>query len=77
MQISVREARKRFSSLLARAEQGEEIIILKRGKEIARLVPPERKLKKLSSLKEFRARIKVEGKPLSQIVIENREEARY
>ena len=77
MEISVREARRNFSTLLESAEQGEEITILKRGKEVARIVPPKDKQKKLPSMKAFRATIKAKGKPLSQIVIEEREEARY
>ncbi len=77
MKINVREARKNFSSLLASAEQGEEIVILKHGKEIARLVPPVIVPKKLPSMKAFRGTIKVEGKPLSRVIIEEREGARY
>lgn len=34
-------AKSQFSRLLARAEAGEEIVITRRGKPVARLVPPE------------------------------------
>ena len=37
--ISAREANQRFARLLARAEAGEEVVITKRGRPVARLVP--------------------------------------
>lgn len=39
LQVSVDEAKTNFSKLLARVKEGEEVIIAKRGKPIARLVP--------------------------------------
>jgi prevent-host-death family protein len=45
--VNVLEAKTHFSQLLARAEQGEEIIVARAGKPVVRLVPieelPERK----------------------------------
>ena len=37
--VNVLEAKTHFSSLLARAEQGEEIIVARAGKPVVRLVP--------------------------------------
>jgi prevent-host-death family protein len=37
--INVFDAKAQFSKLIARAEQGEEIIILRHGRAVARLVP--------------------------------------
>ncbi|MBX6395378.1 MAG: type II toxin-antitoxin system Phd/YefM family antitoxin [Alicyclobacillaceae bacterium] len=37
--VNVHEAKTHFSKLLARAEAGEEIVIAKAGKPVARLVP--------------------------------------
>ncbi len=37
--ISAREANQSFSKLLKRAEEGEEVVITRRGKPVARLVP--------------------------------------
>ena len=37
--VNITEARARFSELLKRVEMGEEIVIAKAGKPIARLVP--------------------------------------
>jgi prevent-host-death family protein len=38
-QVNVHEAKTHFSKLLARVSQGEEIIIARNGKPVARLVP--------------------------------------
>jgi prevent-host-death family protein len=38
--VGAREARASFSELLERAERGETISITRRGREVARLVPP-------------------------------------
>ena len=38
-EVSIHEAKKRLSSLLARAVAGEEIVITKVGKPLAKLVP--------------------------------------
>jgi len=76
--ISLSEARKRLSDLVRAAERGESVTITRRGKQVARIVPAEQKpLKPLPDLSEFRASIKVSGKPLSQTVIDMRAEERY
>ncbi len=50
----------------------------RRGKPVARLVPVERATARgLPDLSEFRASIKVKGKPLSWTVIDMRNEERY
>lgn len=77
MEVNVKDARSRLSFLLDRVEEGGEVIILRRGKEVARLVPPRGKGKPLPSLKDFRSSIKIAGKPLSSVVIQGRDEERY
>ncbi len=77
VQVSVNEVRKNLRDLLERVEAGEEIVILRRGKEVARLVPPEREPKRFPDLGEFRASIKLKGEPVSETVIRERREARY
>ena len=44
MEVNVKDARNRLSFLLTQVEKGGEVIILRRGKEVARLVPPEVKV---------------------------------
>ena len=76
MEVNVKEARGNFSSLLDRVERGEEIIIKRRGKKIARLISPENN-KFLPSLQNFRASIKLIGDPLSKTVTDLRNEERF
>jgi prevent-host-death family protein len=76
IEISVKEARSRFSKLLNRVAQGEEIAITRRGKKVALLVSAD-KGKELPSMKDFRASLVVSGDPLSKTVIELRREDRF
>jgi len=77
MEIGVKEARSKFSSLLDRVQEGDEIVIRRRGKEVARLVPPKGEGKRLPVLKKFRSTIKMKGEPLSEVVRKERGGARY
>ena len=75
--VSVREARARFRALLNMVAAGEEIAILRRGKQTARLVPPARTSHRLPDLTAFRRTIRLKGTPMSSAVIEGRRETRY
>jgi prevent-host-death family protein len=75
--VTVREARAGLRALLELAQRGEEIVILRRGKEVARLVPPRQKPAAFPDLTEFRASIAVAGEPLSQTVVDQRRDTRY
>ena len=77
MDVSVKETRKNFSSLLDKTEKGEEVVITRRGKRIARLVPLKNTSKHLPDLCQFRASISVENEGLSNAVCQNRNEERY
>lgn len=77
VEVSVRDLRNRLRDLVKRAEAGEEIVILRRGKQVARLVPLPQTPHRLPDLSAFRASIAVDGEPLSKTVIEERREARY
>jgi len=74
--MNTKEARGHFSDLLKRVAAGDEVVITCRGKEIARMLPPEVK-KPFPDLTAFRASIKAKGEPLSQTIIKMRREARY
>jgi prevent-host-death family protein len=76
-EISTKRARGDLSSLLKRVEKGEEVIISRRGKQVARIVPIQTRAKHLPSLKKFRDEIRLRGGPLSQTVIRARTEERY
>jgi prevent-host-death family protein len=77
MEISAKEARSKFSSILDQVQEGDEVIIRRRGKEIARLVPPKGEGKRLPWLKKFRAAIRIKGGSLSTAVKHGRSEDRY
>jgi prevent-host-death family protein len=77
MEINAKEARGKLSSLLKRVEKGDEIVVLRRGKQVARLVPFRRKERHLPQLRGFRASMKVKGEPLSVTVLRGREEEPY
>ena len=77
MEISAKEARRKLSSLLKKVEKGDEIVVVRRGKQVARLIPFQKKEKHLPQLREFRASIKIKGKPLSATISNSRGETRY
>ena len=77
MQVNVKEARANISTLLDKTLNGEEIMIVRRGKKVARLVPLENDVQRLPDLSEFRNSIIRQGGGLSQAVIDNRHEERY
>jgi len=70
-EVNVKDARIQLSALLDRVEKGEEIVIKRRGKRVAKMVPPGN-VSNFPSLKNFRASLKVRGKTLSQTVIDAR-----
>ena len=71
--MNIREARRQFSALVDAAQRGETTVILRNGHPVAQIRQegPDEK-KKLPDLTEFRSGIKVTGKPLSQVIIEQR-----
>lgn len=75
--VSVAEARQKLRALLEEVESGQEIVVLRRGKEVARLVPPQKRRRRLPSLEAFRRGIRVRGKPLSATVLRTRRDERY
>jgi prevent-host-death family protein len=74
--ISVKEFRRQLSSLLDRVAAGEEFILLRRGKEVARLIPPQSQ-SLFPGLKDFRDCLRITGVPLSVEITNAREEERY
>lgn len=75
--VSVREAREELSALLDAVSAGEEVVVLRRGKEVARLVPPRPRRKRLPSMEALRRSIALTGKPLSAEVARARSEERF
>lgn len=76
-QVTIREARSNLRTLIERAEAGEEIVICRRGKQVARLMPPAREPSRFPDLTAFRASIAVTGEPMSETVVRERRDSRY
>jgi prevent-host-death family protein len=75
--VSVAEARKRFKALLDEVSSGHEVSLVRRGREVARLVPPRQGARRLPALGAFRASVRVSGGAVSRVVIRARRAARY
>lgn len=75
--VSVAEARRRLKALLDEVSAGHEVSVMRRGHEVARLVPPKRKRQRLPTLRRFRASIRATGEPMSRTVVRARQRARY
>lgn len=74
--VNVKETRLQLKTLLDRVEAGETIAIARRGAVIAKLVPPEKRPKRLPSLAALRRTIRPKGRSLSRIVRQARTEDR-
>ncbi len=76
--VNLKEARRRLSELVKAVESGETVVLTRRGRKVACLTPFESGTSEpFPDLAAFRASIDVKGKPLSEVVIEARQEARY
>jgi prevent-host-death family protein len=75
--VSVAEARKKLKTLLDEVSAGHEVSVVRRGQEVARLVPPQRKGRRLPALGSFRASIHVRGEAVSRAVVRSRRDGRY
>lgn len=75
--VTMKEARKRLSDLVHAAERGESIIITRRGRKVALIVPPERHgAGGLPDLTDFRASLKIKGRSLTEELLAQRREER-
>jgi len=76
--VNLKEARRRLSDLVSAAERGERVVITRRGKEVAEIVPrAPRPVLPFPDLTEFRASIKVKGRSLTDELLAMRREERY
>ena len=70
----IREVRQNLSALIEEVQKGREIVITDRGKPVARLVPPEKRSRPFPDMTEFRKSMPKLDPPLSQTIIEDRED---
>jgi len=74
--VSVNEARPNFKEVLDRVCLGGEVTISRHGRPIARIVSVNPRRRRLPDTTEFIKTIKYTGKPLSEMIIEEREKDR-
>ena len=76
---TIRQVQHRFSEVMKWVEDGEEVVILRRDRVVARIVPPGR-ASEVPKWPDFTGRARriwdkrVRGKPLSRIISEDRNE---
>ena len=77
--INIAEAKAHFSELVERAEAGETVDITRRGKLVARLVPPEPKKKRFdaAALKAFTDTLPFQEQGAAEFIREMRDSDRY
>jgi antitoxin (DNA-binding transcriptional repressor) of toxin-antitoxin stability system len=75
--VTVRQARERLPRLLNQVEAGDEVVVLRRGVAVARLVRLQPKTATLPDLSGFRASVTLKGWALSRDIREARRSARY
>jgi antitoxin (DNA-binding transcriptional repressor) of toxin-antitoxin stability system len=73
----LRKQEGKISSLIDRVKDGDEIIIIRLGKQVARLVPVQNAKKILPALKDFCALICVYGESLSTMITSQRNDAAH
>ena len=76
-QITIEEATQNLYKLLEQVAKGEQFILMKEGKEIARLLPPQQVKKVFPSLNDFRTSIVLKGSSMSTTILAERENERY
>lgn len=72
--INLADAKAHLSELVNKAETGEETIIMRRGKAVARLIPIAMPKKKFRTLAEFRATLPKADKSSVALIRELRDE---
>jgi prevent-host-death family protein len=72
--VSVAETKAHLSEVLSRVEAGEEVVITRRGRPVARLAPVRKTLQPVPSLAEFRASLPVARRSAAKIIRQMRDE---
>ena len=75
--VSLKHARQQLGELVDAAAHGEQVVITRRGRRVARLVAIDASPEPLPDLTAFRASLHLAGTPLSETVIAARREERY
>lgn len=78
--VSIAEAKAHLSELVDRAEAGETVRITRRGKPVARLMPPEQKKKKrmdIEAMRKFTETMPWQAESAGEFMRKMRNKARY
>lgn len=77
IKTGIKEARQHLPALLLKVQEGEEVVITKRGEPVAKVTPFRKQAKgRLESHKSIRDALAKKGLPLSEVVATLREEER-
>lgn len=71
--VGIKQAREALPELVHRAEAGEEIVITRQGRAVARLVGAPRASRTLPPLREFRRSLGARGTPAVRLVRADRD----
>lgn len=74
IKVSVTEARANLDALLDKVQAGEEVLVTRRGKPVARIMPITLKPLPLEELAAFRATMPSLGRPSAELLREMRDE---
>jgi prevent-host-death family protein len=70
--VGIKQARQELPGLIGRVEAGEEVIITRQGKPVAKLIAAPKTLQALPSLTQFRKAIGENGTPAAQLLRDER-----
>jgi prevent-host-death family protein len=73
--IQVTDFRKNTSSFINEVEHGETLILIRRGKPVAEIIPFSDRPQKIPSWKQPGIRLQIQGSDLSSAILEDREPA--
>jgi prevent-host-death family protein len=71
--ISFTDFRKKASGFIAEVEHGETLILLRRGKPVAEIIPFSDSMQRTPAWKRQGIRLKLRGSDLSSAILEDRE----
>ncbi len=72
-EITFTDFRKKASSFITEVEHGEIIVLLRRGKPIAEIIPFSDRARKTPSWKQPGIRLQIQGSGLASAILEERE----
>jgi prevent-host-death family protein len=72
--VTFTDFRKNASDFITEVEHGQTLVVLRRGKPVAEIIPFSEKISRAPSWKQQRTRLQLQGVDLSSAIIEEREQ---